>query len=66
MKEFLNFSENTNFISFVVMIITAVMFMTASYCDNILGILFYILGYTGMDVYAYMMYKSNKNKQIWK
>lgn len=62
MKEFLNFSENTNFASLVVMVITAVMFITACYCDGILEILFFILGYIGMDIYAYIMYKSNKNK----
>lgn len=63
MKEFLNFSGNGNFISLVVMIITAIMFMTACYCDNeILKFLFFVLGYIGMDIYAYMMYKSNKNK----
>lgn len=62
MKEFLNFSKETNFISLVVMIITAVMFITACQCDDILKLLFFILGYIGMDIYAYMMYKSNKNK----
>ena len=62
MKEFLNFYDNGNFISLVVMIITSVMFIAAVYCDNILKFLFFVLGYIGMDVYAYMMYKSNKNK----
>lgn len=62
MKEFLNFSKETNFTSLVVMMITAAMFITACYCDGILAILFFILGYEGMDIYAYMMYKLNKNK----
>jgi bacteriorhodopsin len=44
------------------MIMTAVMFIAASYCDDILKFLFFALGYIGMDIYAYIMYKSNKNK----
>ena len=62
MKEFFNFCTETIFISLVIMIMTAVMFIAASYCDGILKFLFFILGYEGMDIYAYMMYKSNKNK----
>lgn len=62
MKEFLNFSTETNFISLVVMVITAAMFAIAGHCDSILKLLFFILGYIGIDIYAYMMYKSNKNK----
>lgn len=62
MKEYFDFSKKTNFKSLVVMIITVIMFETACYCDGILKFLFFILGYIGMDIYAYMMYKSNKNK----
>ena len=63
MKEYFDFSKKTNFKSLVVMMITAAMFISACYCDNeILKFLFFILGYEGMDIYAYMMYKSNKNK----
>jgi hypothetical protein len=64
MKEFLNFSKKTNCISLVVMMIriTGFMFIAACYCDNILEFLFFVLGYIGIDIYAYIMYKSNKNK----
>ena len=62
MKEFFNFCKNMNFTALVVMIITADIFITACYCDNILKAVFFTLGYIGIDIYAYMMYKSNKNK----
>ena len=62
MKGFLKFSKETSFASLAVMVITVMMFTMADHCDNILKLLFFILGYIGMDIYAYMMYKSNKNK----
>lgn len=57
MKEYLNFGTKRNFKTFAVMLITA------CHCDNeILKFLFFVLGYEGIDIYAYMMHKSNKNK----
>lgn len=63
MKEYLNFGTKRNFKTFAVMLITSVMFITACHCDNeILKFLFFVLGYEGIDIYAYMMHKSNKNE----